>query len=32
VLIPLPLFADTFRDPLDDTSWYTIDYKATRGY
>lgn len=32
VLMPLPLFADTFRDPLDDTSWYTIDYKATRGY
>lgn len=32
VLMPLPLFADTFRDPLDDTSWYSVDYKATRGY
>ncbi len=32
VLMPLPLFAETFRDPLDDTSWYSIDYKATRGY
>ncbi len=32
VLMPLPLFADTFRDPLENTSWYSIDYNATRGY
>ncbi len=32
ILMPLPLFAETFRDPLEDTSWYLIDFEATRGY
>ncbi len=31
-LLALPLFADVEKNPKDKTGWYTIPYKAVRGY
>lgn len=31
-LLALPIFADVHKNPLDNTNWYTIDYKGIAGY
>ena len=31
-LLALPLFADVSKNPVSDTSWYTVNCKMTKGY
>ncbi|MCI8465284.1 MAG: hypothetical protein HFI63_05445 [Lachnospiraceae bacterium] len=32
VLLALPLFSDVERNPVENTNWYTIQYKNVKGY